>query len=108
MRITNYLVALAVGAVTIASSASAQEPGLPDGPGKAQLMKSCTACHAISQVTEQRKSQADWSETVEQMIARGAQVADPDVPVIVAYLAKNLGPTSAAGAPSAAKSAAKN
>ncbi|WP_419815319.1 hypothetical protein [Glacieibacterium sp.] len=98
MRLATYLVPLAFGAMMSAGFASAQEPALPDGPGKEQVLKSCTACHAITQVTEQRKTQADWADTVDQMIARGAQVADPDYQMIVQYLAKNLGPTPAAGA----------
>jgi hypothetical protein len=98
MRLANFMTAMVVGAAMSAGLASAQQPGLPDGPGKEQVLKACTACHTITQVTDQRKSQADWSDTVDQMIARGAQVADPDYPVIVQYLSKNLGTTSAAPA----------
>ena len=98
MRVSTYLAGLAIGAAMTAGAALAQDAALPDGPGKQQLLKSCTACHAINQVTEQRKTQAEWSDTVDQMISRGAQVADPDYPVIVAYLSKNLGPTAAAPA----------
>ena len=103
MRLVTYLVPLAIGVAMSAGLASAQEPGLPDGPGKAQVMKACTACHAITQVTEQRKSQAEWADTVDQMIARGAQVSDPDYTVIVQYLGKNLGTAAPAVAAASAK-----
>jgi mono/diheme cytochrome c family protein len=103
MRSSTYLAALAIGSAMLAGVASAQE--LPNGPGKEQLLKSCTACHAINQVTDQRKSKAEWADTVDQMIARGAQVEDPDYQVIVAYLAKNLGPAAAGSAPAASGAA---
>jgi len=93
----------------VASAVAAQTAGsaLPDGPGKTQIETACTACHDISQVTSQRKTAAEWGDTVDQMIARGAQVSDDDYPVIVKYLGKNFAPAGAA-APAAAAAPAGN
>ena len=77
---------------TLAGVAVADEPTLPDGPGKAQVMQACSTCHALTQVTSQARSVAQWADTVEQMIARGAPVSDEDYPVIVKYLGKYFAP----------------
>ena len=88
-------------ALASAGPALAQDAPLPDGPGKQQIMTACTACHAITQVTSQRRSPASWADTVDQMISRGAEVSEADYPVVVAYLSKHYGtaPAAAAAAP---------
>ncbi len=78
--------------VTLAGAAVADEPALPDAPGKAQVIESCSSCHALTQVTSQVRSLAQWADTVEQMIARGAPVSDDDYPLIVKYLGKFFAP----------------
>ena len=90
-----------VMAASLAGAAVAQEPALPDGPGKEQIVTACTACHAITQVTSQRRSQASWADTVDQMISRGAQISDADYPIVVDYLTKHYGTAPAGAAPAA-------
>ena len=74
----------------------AQAPGEPggdfaDAPEKALVTQTCTACHVAAQVTGQRRSKDEWTNTVEKMIGFGAQVPDDKFDTIVAYLARFYG-----------------
>jgi hypothetical protein len=100
MRAASMVAAIGFGAIVFAGPGNAQDAPLPDGPGKDKLMTACSACHAITQVTSQRRTTAQWADTVDQMIARGAPVTDDDYKVIVEYLGKNFAP-----APSSADAA---
>ena len=96
MRAAVLFGSIGFAAFAIAGAGLAQEPGLPDGPGKDKIMEACTACHAITEVTNQRRAAPAWADTVDQMIARGAQVSDADYPVIVEYLGKHFAPAGTA------------
>jgi competence protein ComEA len=76
--------------LALSSSAGAQAPDLPEGRGKEQVMNACASCHEIARVTAQRRSKAQWHETVDDMIARGAQVADADYDDVIAYLSTHF------------------
>jgi cytochrome c5 len=67
---------------------------LPDGPGKDRLIAVCATCHDPRIVMGQKHDQGEWSELIDQMIARGAQVSDADHEAIATYLAKNYPPKS--------------
>jgi cytochrome c5 len=67
--------------------ASAAPAGGPD-PGKALLDVACSNCHDLDIVAARTGTQAEWQEVVDRMNARGAGVAEKDVPVLVQYLAK--------------------
>lgn len=62
------------------------------GPGREETAAACGACHAPSLITGKKLNAEAWAQTVDQMIGRGAQVADKDYDVIVEYLAHNYGP----------------
>jgi quinoprotein glucose dehydrogenase len=65
---------------------------LPDAAGKAVVERTCGApCHSLDTVTGARRDRAAWSAMVENMIARGANVKDDEVKVIVDYLAAHFG-----------------
>lgn len=101
---------LVIGALTAAFPviASAQAAsGLPPGPGHDQVETICAACHAPDVVAQQARTKEQWSEVVDQMIGRGAAVADADYPIIVEYLAKNFGTAPAPAATPAAATPAK-
>jgi Quinohemoprotein amine dehydrogenase A, alpha subunit, haem binding len=78
----------------------AQDNPLPDGPGKTELMQTCTLCHAIDAVTQRHRSPDEWVTTVNRMQGMGAQMDDAQKATILAYLNTNLGtgpaPASAA------------
>jgi hypothetical protein len=65
--------------------------GLPDGPGKQQLLKTCTSCHDEGPVIGVRRTKADWERIIDDMVGRGANGTDEDLDSIAAYLEKNFG-----------------
>ncbi|HEX3940457.1 MAG TPA: helix-hairpin-helix domain-containing protein [Acidobacteriaceae bacterium] len=73
------------------SSAASAGPTLPPGPGKAILQRACTACHGVDMIVSQRNNVDGWSQTVDEMMSRGADLSDDDADVVVHYLATNFG-----------------
>ncbi len=74
--------------------AFAQTAVLPDGPGKAELMRLCTRCHTLGQATSLRQGQAAWSETLSKMAELGAEGNDAELARVLSYLVRNFGPRS--------------
>ena len=72
--------------------AGGQAAGGSDADAKKVLETACTACHDLDLVQDQHLSKDDWQQLVNSMIAKGASVADKDVPMLVDYLAKTYGP----------------
>jgi mono/diheme cytochrome c family protein len=81
-----------------APAAAASDGEFVEAPEKAVVQKSCTGCHVAGQVTSQRKSADQWTETVEKMISYGAKVSDAEFATIVSYLSKHYGTAPAPGA----------
>lgn len=67
---------------------------LPDGPGKQIIQKDCVSCHSVANITRQRGSEDDWSNTVSNMIGRGATISDDDADTLIQYLVKHFGPSA--------------
>jgi virginiamycin B lyase len=63
---------------------------LPAGNGKDIVATACTACHAITLITDGGHTPADWKLLVERMVAAGAEVPKDQIPVVTAYLTKNF------------------
>lgn len=83
----------AAAALLLGATAAQADDEFPAGDMHDLVAKACTACHVGAQVTSQHKTAEQWGETVSQMISNGAQIPDADVDKVVAYLAKNFGPT---------------
>jgi putative heme-binding domain-containing protein len=76
---------------------------LPDGKGKAELLRICTVCHQVDTVTSLKQTPVEWRKTVNDMVARGADGSKEDLDNIVLYLSTNFGtdkPGPAAATPS--------
>jgi alcohol dehydrogenase (cytochrome c) len=58
----------------------------------------CTRCHTLSDITEQRMSEQQWSDTVRDMISRGAIGSDAEARELVTYLTAHFGQKQAASA----------
>ena len=56
--------------------------GLPDGEGKTLVVSSCTECHALKKITEQRKDLAGWRASVNEMIKLGAKLRSDQASVV--------------------------
>jgi virginiamycin B lyase len=68
------------------------QSALPDGDGKAAVQSACSACHALSQVTNAGHSKAEWDTVLHMMVNVGAQVPLDQFERVSAYLAKNFPP----------------
>src|SRR5947209_19235401 len=61
----------------------------PEGPGKAALLKVCSDCHGPESAVGQLKTRQEWSKTLDEMAANGAQGTDEEWNQILEYLDKN-------------------
>ena len=90
--------AAALAAVTAWSggpvlSARAQGDELPDGPGKKILLRACTTCHDLDEVTKFKGyyTRAQWKDIVVTMKEYGAVLAEDEVDVLADYIASAIG-----------------
>jgi hypothetical protein len=95
-------VALILG---FAPSALAQDPNsaLPDGPGKAELIKGCTSCHDATTISGTPRTPDAWERVIGDMMTNGAELTGDEHAAVYAYLVKNFSTapaTPAAPAPS--------
>ncbi len=67
---------------------------LPEGEGKQLLVAYCSACHVLEEVTKFKGyyDEEQWREVVLTMAAYGTPVPAIRIPILVEYLAENLGP----------------
>jgi competence ComEA-like helix-hairpin-helix protein len=66
---------------------------LPEGPGKAVVLKACLSCHSVKPiVAKPGRSEDDWADVVSKMVGRGAILSDDDADLVIQYLAANFGP----------------
>lgn len=102
-----FLAGLAALLATAAALAQDNNgPPLPDGPGKAELLASCTGCHGVGQIIAQHLSPGGWAQEVTTMVGYGAEVTPAQQTAIVGYLSANFGTGAATPAtPSGATAA---
>jgi competence protein ComEA len=81
---------LALGAWVFAADEK-EIKDLPEGRGKDAVVKSCLECHGAANFRKARKEPGEWSDSVDDMIDRGAKVEAGQVESLVAYLVKNFG-----------------
>lgn len=86
MRILFLLILLTLPTAVVADSE------LPEGKGKDAVENTCTDCHSLQRITNQRLNEEGWNGIVREMIENGASINPDDIKVIVNYLAKNFGP----------------
>ena len=87
---TGLLLCAAIAAGTIAVSAG-QATQQAD-KGEQILNASCTSCHDLRLTQVQALDKEGWTNLVETMMQRGADVPRDDVPVLIDYLFANHGP----------------
>ena len=86
---------LLISGALVSAAVSAQSPPptdskFPDGPGKAALFKVCSDCHGAEASVGQLKTREEWSRTLDEMAANGAQGTDEEWNQILDYLDKNF------------------
>jgi mono/diheme cytochrome c family protein len=75
-----------------ATPVMAQEALLPAGPGRDETLKACGGCHGVDTFTGIRRSDVQWSITLDSMINWGAKISDGDYDTVLAYLTTWFGP----------------
>jgi competence protein ComEA len=89
-------VTLAIGGATLltallfAQTPETRDSKFPEGPGKAALFKVCSDCHGPESAVGQLKTREEWSKTLDEMAANGAQGTDEEWNQILEYLDKNF------------------
>jgi hypothetical protein len=102
------LLASAIAAVLflgLAPSVLAQadaNASLPDGPGKAELIKGCTNCHDATTISGEARTPDAWDRVIGDMMTNGADLTPEDKTAVYAYLVKNFNSTPAAAPADAA------
>jgi len=86
-----------------ARAIAADAPVSPPGPGLDLINQRCVFCHNTVQIFSQHKTPEAWSETVERMASRGAELSPEEMKTIEDYLAKNYGAPAQAPAANAPK-----
>lgn len=85
-----------VGSAQVTSAApAAAAPAMAqsaDEKGERLLNASCNGCHDLTPVTTSAKTREGWDETVQNMLQKGADVADADIPLLLDYLVDHHGP----------------
>lgn len=90
-----FLAAVCVCAPLAATAVLAEAVTLPEAPGKADTLASCTACHGVDLIVAQRRSPDEWSQVVSRMVGNGASLSDEQYQSVLAYLTTNLANTPA-------------
>jgi competence protein ComEA len=67
---------------------------LPEGPGKAEVVKFCTECHPPGNFRKARHDKDEWTDSVADMVERGAKGTPAELAVVVDYLTLHFGPDS--------------
>jgi hypothetical protein len=82
-------------AVFLLYTAFGRAQGFPDGPGKDIVQAACSVCHETELITNARRSKAEWTETVQDMVSRGAPLVEGEREIVIEYLSANFGPEKA-------------
>jgi mono/diheme cytochrome c family protein len=88
-----------VAAAVVVCALEGRAQQLPDGAGKDIVEKQCSTCHSIEVIVAQHNDADEWKRLVMDMIDRGAEITDDQVPVLVDYLAANWNKPSPPAAP---------
>ena len=93
---------LAVGGARVtAAAAPAPQAAVPAAPatsaaqddkGERILNVSCGGCHDLRPIQASAKDKEGWNEVVQNMLQKGADVSDADLPVLLDYLVEHHGP----------------
>ena len=89
---------IAVGSTRLTAAAeaapthAAQSAQAEREKGERLLNASCGGCHDLRPVQASAKDREGWNEVVQNMLQRGADVSDADMPLLLDYLTEHHGP----------------
>jgi len=65
---------------------------LPKGDGQEETKDLCGSCHNLQKVVQSRKTPQEWERSVNDMLARGAQIFPDEAEKITKYLSVSFPP----------------
>jgi hypothetical protein len=78
--------------LTLLWSADAWVGMLPPGDGQQETKELCGSCHNLQKVVQSRKTPQEWERSVNDMLARGAQIFPDEAEKITKYLSASFPP----------------
>jgi len=81
-----------VGFALVALAAPRPSPAqqLPDGPGKAEVMKLCSTCHPAERGASVRLTREGWQDVMTRMVALGLKASDEELNAVLEYMATHF------------------
>jgi len=67
--------------------ASSEGAALPQGDGVELVRSRCMICHGMDAPSLPRQDHSGWTETVDRMIANGAELNEEERAAVIEYLA---------------------
>jgi hypothetical protein len=65
---------------------------LPPGDGQQETKELCSNCHNLQKIVQSRKTPQEWERSVNDMLARGAQIFPDEAEKITKYLSASFPP----------------
>jgi hypothetical protein len=65
---------------------------LPAGDGQQETKELCGSCHNLQKIVQSRKTPQEWERSVNDMLARGAQIFPDEAEKITKYLSASFPP----------------
>jgi competence protein ComEA len=98
---TSFLTCCRVAASTalycaiLAPSCSIANAQWPEGQGKDTTIQLCGNCHAAEIIMAHRQGRDEWINSIQKMIAAGAEGTEAQFTAVLEYVSKNFGPQAA-------------
>jgi len=67
---------------------------LPHGEGKLVVESACSTCHSLTNITDMRRTSAQWEYIITMMVSYGANLSDNEIETVLLYLNENFGKES--------------
>ena len=77
-------------AETAGSRGRDARPPLPAGVGRDLVIATCVQCHDLAVTMAQRKTLAEWRQSVDAMVRLGAKLNGSEIQTVARYLAKGF------------------
>jgi competence protein ComEA len=87
-RATEWVCLVGLTGALVTNSAAAD---LPQGYGKAEIIRVCGSCHSPERATSLHQSRQEWEETVTKMAKLGAQGTEDEFDALLSYLSQHFG-----------------
>jgi hypothetical protein len=92
---TILMLVMSANAWAQAAPPASPNSALPDGPGKPIIERACVGCHSLKVIVTKKASRNDWTNVVNEMVTRGADLSDDEIDKVIEYLSTNFKPDDA-------------